>query len=760
MSITHLRLQQRVYAGFGVLVVLSTFVTAFALWRLSEVRTNVESLARNSANALRAEQASELVSRLRISRLLFTERGDENGAKDFKAILAQAQAVLAEMDVVAPERQAMVVQVQKGLSEHGKAFGDIEATQRTLAEHRGNSFKGGDLLTQETDKLMAVLHGSHDLAVLQAGEAAEKSILLVRVANWRFMATRDPAGVATFKTNFEKAQLALTGLEKASGGTVHAQLQPVVASLQAYADNFETTSHDLLAADAEFSTMRAQASGLSDLLSQLETGVVGQFQLVQQDNFATIATALTVQSIIAVIQLLAGIGLAYLIGRAIVGPVLGMTKAMRQLSAGNFDTPIPCQGQADEMGEMAGAVTIFRTTGIEKMRVDADVLRVTAARTRRQEEIDQLVGLFGRSLGSVFTSVSTVSAEMANTSASLGKSADTAGNQAGHVANEVDLASQTVQTVAAAAQELTASIEEIGRQAEVSSQMSSDAMAKTQVVVSAFTDLRAAADQIGTVVALINNIAGQTNLLALNATIEAARAGDAGKGFAVVAGEVKSLADQTARATGDIGSQIAAIQSATVRTADAIQSITESVRSIHGVGSAIASAVTQQSAATQEIARSVEQVSNSTTSITESMKRVNDAIQGNRTNSMEVSKTSLSLSGEAQNLSIEVKDFLAALQSLSEDQTLAALKVDRAATVRHGSTEVAGQVSKLSIGSAVFSGRISVSPGTKVELKVDGIDRLLQARYVEPTAGGYFLQLALNHECLAYMGQALTRLSV
>ena len=213
---------------------------------------------------------------------------------------------------------------------------------------------------------------------------------------------------------------------------------------------------------------------------------------------------------------------------------------------------------------------------------------------RRQEQIDQVVGFFGRSVSGVFNAVSTASTDMSRTSALLKESASETGSQAKDVMIEVEQTNTTVQTVAAASQQLTSSIEEIGRQSNESSRITGEAIAQSDQVVAKVTALRDAAKQIGTVVELISNIASQTNLLALNATIEAARAGEMGKGFAVVASEVKSLANQTAKATDEIGSQITAIQSATADAADAIQGIAGTIHKVNEIAGSIAAAVIEQ----------------------------------------------------------------------------------------------------------------------------------------------------------------------
>jgi ABC-type transporter Mla subunit MlaD len=283
-------------------------------------------------------------------------------------------------------------------------------------------------------------------------------------------------------------------------------------------------------------------------------------------------------------------------------------------------------------------------------------------------------------------------------------------------------------------------------------------MQQSDEVVAKVAELRSAAEQIGTVVELISSIAGQTNLLALNATIEAARAGDAGKGFAVVASEVKSLAAQTAKATEQIGGQIGAIQSATVRAAEAIQGIAATVRQVNEIAMTIASSVVEQSAATQEIARSVALVSGNTTTVAQSMERVKGAVSDNGETASEVRRTATTLSTESGTLSDEVKDFLAALGELGDGEQLIAYEMNSPATVILDGRTIQGRVVRMSPGTALFVGPLTASAGASLELRVDGFDQPMRARFVDATANGVHLQLPLSHDHLVQTAHTLARI--
>ena len=254
--------------------------------------------------------------------------------------------------------------------------------------------------------------------------------------------------------------------------------------------------------------------------------------------------------------------------------------------------------------------------------------------------------------------VSSSSAQLQNTAQNLSATAEQTSQQSAAVASAAEQASANVQTVSSAAEELSSSIEEVGRQVAESSTIAQGAVVEAEATNKSVEELAEAADKIGQVVELISDIAAQTNLLALNATIEAARAGDAGKGFAVVANEVKSLASQTAKATGDISAQISAIQGATGNAVTAIKSIGDTINKVNEIATAIASAVEEQGAATKEIARNVQEAATGTQEVTTNITEVQKAATETGESSAQVLEAANELSKQSEALRTEIEKFM------------------------------------------------------------------------------------------------------
>ncbi|MCC9623967.1 methyl-accepting chemotaxis protein [Thalassospira sp. MA62] len=346
-------------------------------------------------------------------------------------------------------------------------------------------------------------------------------------------------------------------------------------------------------------------------------------------------------------------------------PMHAVAAVIDKLQGGDFGVKIPYLDRRDEIGSIATALQSFKdaSAGMQEAEREKRAAEQRASEERNRTRLN-MADAFEKTIGSIVTNVSGSATNMEKASSRMRRAADESSQQATVVAAAADEASTNVQTVASATEELSASIQEISSQVARSAEIANTAVEETTRANQMVTGLAEAADRIGEVVSLINDIAGQTNLLALNATIEAARAGEAGKGFAVVAQEVKNLANQTAKATDEIAQQIGSIQSETHNTVGAIERVTSTISNINEIATAIASAVEEQGAATHEISGNVQQAAQGTNEVSSSIGIVRTASQETGEAALNVQDAASQLSEESRNLDQQVRDFLGQLRDI------------------------------------------------------------------------------------------------
>ncbi|MEO0385806.1 MAG: HAMP domain-containing methyl-accepting chemotaxis protein [Pseudomonadota bacterium] len=663
---TSLSLKGKLYAGFGVTVLIVALMAGYAVWNGAN---NQSSFGNYRSAALLSNGSSEFSKAVTTMRL-DVMRFRSGVLDDPNTAIAQSVGRIREaLDLIEernPQRtapfEAMYADAllyQTSMEEAADAQIAIDALLTETLQPTGTRAR-----LALTQILLDGYEGNDHQAAYYAGSALQH-LLLARVYGSRFIIDNDDR---LQERAFGEMALAMDFIPALSrvldDSTQRAAVETIEADFDLY---IETLGHivDAIHQRNEIYTGTLDVVGPRIMADAVD---INTSQIAMQDTIgprlsadfdAQVMLSLVVGAIGVVVAAAFGLVLATSISR----PVLGLTSVMDRLRERDYSTDIPALDRGDELGSMARAVDVFKASMIEGDRLRSEQEAEQAKRLERAETIENAINAFEtasqEALGAVLQSAQT----MQDSSESLSATANETNAQSQAVASASEEVSTNVQTVAGAAEELSASIAEIGHQVANSADMSREAVGSAQSTSEQVESLAQTAERIGEVVSLIMDIAEQTNLLALNATIEAARAGDAGKGFAVVASEVKALAGQTANATEQIGDQVSAIQSATQSSVTAIQAITGKIEAMDEAAAAIAAAVEEQGSATQDIARSVQQVAEGTNEVSRNIHGVREAADATGQSSTDVLQSSVVVNDKAGDMRRNIDAFLETIRA-------------------------------------------------------------------------------------------------
>lgn len=575
--------------------------------------------------------------------------------------LAQSADSLADVEqlkqITNPNNQSQLQIIADGIVKHKAQFVNVVTLRKAMGVTPEDGMKG---------ELRAAVHNIEDLLENlikksdqpQAINAIMVQMLMLRRHEKDFMLRVTDKYLKKFSDRIATFTKTVNASPLTDGDKGQ-----LFAELESYNQKFESWSVARLAFDGEVSQLSKIYAEFSPIINEMiehfeATSELSDQERIAQQDFSKI---LQIASIISIALILALISL--IIASNIVQKISSISQAMNTIAEGNEQAEVKHHELKNEIGVMAKALLVFQANAVARVEAEKNSKEQNANELRKAAQINKLIDSFQNTAVEKIEMVHNASGDLRQASEALDHSADKMSSESQMVSNNVEETNINVNGAASATEEMAASIGEISNQASSSNQLALDAKSKTSETVEVINTLAASALHIEQVIKLIEEIAEQTNLLALNATIESARAGEAGKGFAVVANEVKSLANQTAKATEEIGQQVSAIQRDSKQASVAIEQVEDIINDLSEASTGVAAAVKLQASAIDEIAANVNTASTLSSQSSKSMKSVGQAIEETKDVSDNVSGLANSLNGHISGLQSEISEFLQDVKS-------------------------------------------------------------------------------------------------
>jgi len=692
--IRDLSVPRKLFISYSIIVSVIICLAAFTAFSSFVTRRDVSDLALLARHAvdLSAAELDALTAQDRIKQYVISPNAQT--ADEVKARLESAGQGLDKSAAILTDlgQAEALAQTRTHLTAFQTSFDRIVSGQQDIRKVDEADLKTmGPAIAEALRSIMTVSYRNEDpRAAYYAGRALDQ-YLQARIDVARFISSgqREDADAARDKLlNLEEALNQLYGA--LSSRAMRRQADQVIANLVTYDDGFDTLVKLVEARDAEVNAILAQTGpSFEESINTLRQALVNHQEASATSTIAQLMLVMWQSGLASAAGIILAIIAALMALKFIVNPIRFMAAAMHRLAEGDRDIEVGNTARGDEIGEMARAVQVFKDNAVAMERLQAEQAAKDAAqreaelrereaederRYQREQErlaaeeekrrlLAEMADHFESSVKHVVEMVSQTARRIEDVARAASEAAQNSVTIAAEVASTSEQASHSVATVAAATEEMSHSIAEVSSQVTSSTSIAKRAVERAKRTDEIVAGLSSDARRIGEVVSIIQGIAEQTNLLALNATIEAARAGEAGRGFAVVASEVKALANQTAGATGEIGKQIASIQSVTGEAVDAIREIQEIINEVSSLSANVASAVEQQAATTQEISRNTQHAAQGTHDVVNNILMVRQGVDSAGEAVQESLRAAAELTQQASQLRDEVDRFLARVRA-------------------------------------------------------------------------------------------------